>query len=186
MDRLSIISDSVHWAEYIGGQVAGIFQTQSYCRHDLACAMPAKYTVVDIDLEDSSHLPELRVWLKCRPKNGKTIFAVDRGVRHQTVQAYAIGATDVVDRPVDRKALLTNFDRFRRDADRWRRIGGERSRRRVEAQLVDEIAAEKNSTIVFPLPLEFLQGFLQRRPDEPAAAGTNGTGDAPRAQAPSA
>jgi hypothetical protein len=36
-----------------------------------------------------------------------------------------------------------------------------------------EIAAEKNSTIVFPLPLEILQGFFSL----PATAGErNGTG----------
>jgi len=38
-------------------------------------------------------------------------------------------------------------------------------------QTLTEIAAEKNSTIVFPLPLEFLQGFLKMpaAPPSPAA-----------------
>ena len=39
-------------------------------------------------------------------------------------------------------------------------------------QTLTEIAAEKNSTIVFPLPLELLQGFLKL--PTPAAAGQNG------------
>jgi putative nucleotidyltransferase with HDIG domain len=34
------------------------------------------------------------------------IFAVDEGVRHQAVQAYALGATDLVHRPIDGPTLL--------------------------------------------------------------------------------
>src|SRR5216684_3435649 len=44
-------------------------------------------------------------------------------------------------------------------------------------QTLTEIAAEKNSTIVFPLPLEFLQGFLKM----PAAAPSEVNGNVPRA-----
>jgi regulator of protease activity HflC (stomatin/prohibitin superfamily) len=39
-------------------------------------------------------------------------------------------------------------------------------------QTLTEIAAEKNSTIVFPLPLDFLQGFL--RPSATAGKDVNG------------
>jgi regulator of protease activity HflC (stomatin/prohibitin superfamily) len=49
-------------------------------------------------------------------------------------------------------------------------------------QTLTEIAAEKNSTIVFPLPLELLQGFL-RLPD-PANVGHNGS--VPKAPLPNA
>ena len=49
-------------------------------------------------------------------------------------------------------------------------------------QVLTEIAAEKNSTIVFPLPLELLQGFL--RMPTPASAGQNG--NVPRAPIPTA
>jgi putative nucleotidyltransferase with HDIG domain len=110
MARLPIvITDSVDRAEYIGRQVAGIFQTQSFSRHDLPRTKPAKYNIVDIDLEDSSHFPELRLWLDGRPKDAKALFALERDVRHQTVQAYALGATDVLDRPVGREALLAKL-----------------------------------------------------------------------------
>jgi erythrocyte band 7 integral membrane protein len=39
-------------------------------------------------------------------------------------------------------------------------------------QTLTEIAAEKNSTIVFPLPIDLLQGFLNL----PAAQSGNGRG----------
>jgi putative nucleotidyltransferase with HDIG domain len=107
VDRLSIISDSVDCAEIIGRQLAGMFVTQSFVRDGFSHATPAKYTVVDIDLEDSSHLLDLRRWLELRPSRGKAIFVVEHGVRRQVAQAFAIGATDLVDRPIDRKTLLT-------------------------------------------------------------------------------
>ena len=106
MDRLSILSDSFDRAEDIGRQLAGLFETQSFVRDGLSHSVPAKYTVVDIDLEDSSHLTDLRLWLEFRPKYGKVVFVIERGIRHQVVQAFAIGATHLVDRPIDRKTLF--------------------------------------------------------------------------------
>jgi hypothetical protein len=47
-------------------------------------------------------------------------------------------------------------------------------------QVLTEIAAEKNSTMVFPLPLDLLQGFL--KVPTPASAGLNGY--VPRAPIP--
>jgi hypothetical protein len=40
-------------------------------------------------------------------------------------------------------------------------------------QTLTEIAAEKNSTIVFPLPLELLEGFINRAPNNSASGGIN-------------
>jgi hypothetical protein len=58
-----------------------------------------------------------------------------------------------------------------------RRSHGERGTKRDEnaghpPQTLTEIAAEKNSTIIFPLPLELLQGFL--RLPTPAPRDVNG------------
>ncbi len=41
-------------------------------------------------------------------------------------------------------------------------------------QTLTEIAAEKNSTIVFPLQLDLLQGFFNLAPQSPAGRGVNG------------
>ena len=109
MDQLSIISDSIGRAEDVSRQLTGVFDTQSFVRDRLSHAPPTKHAVVDIDLEDSSFLADLRLWLDLRPKCGKAIFVVEHGVRLQAVQAFAVGATDLVERPVDRKRLLTAF-----------------------------------------------------------------------------
>jgi putative nucleotidyltransferase with HDIG domain len=109
VDQLSIISDSVDGGGDIGRQLAGVFETRLFPRHDLPRVKPDKYTIVDVDLDDASHLADLRLWLNHRPKGGKAIFAVEHGIRRQATQAYAIGATDLVHRPIDGKALLTKF-----------------------------------------------------------------------------
>ena len=109
MDRLSIISDSIGHAEDISRKLTGVFDTQSFVRDRLSHAPPTKHAVVDIDLEDSSYLADLRLWLDLRPKCGKAIFVVEHGVRLQAVQAFAVGATELVERPIDRKTLLTAF-----------------------------------------------------------------------------
>jgi len=41
-------------------------------------------------------------------------------------------------------------------------------------QTLTEIAAQENSTIVFPLPLELLQGFFNLAPQSAACSGVNG------------
>ncbi len=106
MDQLCILADSARGAESIHRQVGGLFLTRMLSRSDLHQAEPASHCVVDIDLEDPSYLEDLRRWLALRPKNGKAIFVVEPGVRLHAVQAFAVGATDLVPRPLDRRALL--------------------------------------------------------------------------------
>jgi hypothetical protein len=69
----------------------------------------AQHTIVDIDLTDKTRLSDVRLWLKRRPNGGKVIFIVDAGARRDAVQAYSIGATDLVERPFDRKLLLAKL-----------------------------------------------------------------------------
>ena len=109
MNRLSIISDSVEGAGHISDQLAGIFDTRFFRRHDISNVEPEQYTIVDLDLADNLHLADLRLWLKRRPKSAKVIFAVEHGAHRQEVQAFAIGATDLVLRPIKAKTLLTKL-----------------------------------------------------------------------------
>jgi putative nucleotidyltransferase with HDIG domain len=67
------------------------------------------FNVFDINLNDADHLLKLRDKLKARPKDAKIIFVTDRASRLQETQAFAIGATDVIHRPVDAATLLTKL-----------------------------------------------------------------------------
>ena len=106
MHRLSIVSDTADSAECINRQLRSVFETQTVRRDRLSDAEPTKYTIVDIDLANNSSFSDLRLWLKPPPANRVVLFGVDEGVRHQAVQAYALGATDLVGRPIDGTVLL--------------------------------------------------------------------------------
>jgi putative nucleotidyltransferase with HDIG domain len=106
MYQLSIVSDSADSARHISGQLASVFEAQVIHRDGVPAANPTKYTFVDIDLSNSSNFSDLRLRLKPPTESRVVIFAVDEGVRHQAVQAYALGATDLVHRPIDGATLL--------------------------------------------------------------------------------
>ena len=105
MDCLSIISDSAYRAETLGNQLHGVFETMLIALDDIPDTPPKQFTVCDVNL-DSPLIPALKHWLQRRPKNGKVILAVDKASRFQAVQASAIGATDLLPRPLDGKAIL--------------------------------------------------------------------------------
>jgi putative nucleotidyltransferase with HDIG domain len=106
MNRLSIVADTIERARAINLKLSGLFQIQAFPRQGLPRTEPSPYTIVDINLIEEAHLSDLREWLMRRPAGGKAVFAVDHGVARQTVQAFAIGATDVMEHPLNRKALL--------------------------------------------------------------------------------
>ena len=106
MNRLSIVADTVERARAINRKLAGLFEIQAFPRQSLPNSEPAQYTIVDINLIEGANLSDLRQWLTRRPPGSKAVFAVNHGVMRQAVQAFAIGATDIVEHPLDRKALL--------------------------------------------------------------------------------
>jgi putative nucleotidyltransferase with HDIG domain len=106
MHRLSIISDTADSAEHISRRLGSVFATQTLQRESISDAKPTRCTIVDIDLANSFNFSDLRVWLKRPPAERIVLFAVDEGVRHQAVQAFALGATDLVPRPIDGTVLL--------------------------------------------------------------------------------
>jgi putative nucleotidyltransferase with HDIG domain len=106
MYPLAIVADSVDSARQISSQVAGFFATRILRRHGVPHADPEKYAVIDIDLSDPSNLPDLRVWLNRQPNDKIALFAVEQGNRYEATQAYALGATDLVPRPIMRSTLF--------------------------------------------------------------------------------
>ena len=68
-----------------------------------------QYTVFDFNLNDTTHLLKLKDKLKSRPKDAKVIFVTEKTSRLQETRALAIGATDVIHRPVDGRALLAKI-----------------------------------------------------------------------------
>jgi putative nucleotidyltransferase with HDIG domain len=106
MDRLSIISESRADSEDVRKPLADMFDIQWVGPNCLHESTPDAFTIVDLALGHPERMRALRDWLKRKPKNAKALFVVDAGSRVDAVRAQAIGATDIVHRPINRKALV--------------------------------------------------------------------------------
>src|SRR5690242_5110767 len=69
-------------------------------------ALPGDDLLLDIDLRDPGHVAWAKRLLAARRKGDRIIFAIDKSSRFQKIQAYALGATDLVPRPIERRRLL--------------------------------------------------------------------------------
>ena len=109
MNRLSILCTSSGRAEDIYKCLADTFELQFVRFDDLREARPGQYIIVDTKLNNPAVITNLKDWLSRKPKHGKAIFITDKASRVEDVQAFAIGATDVMHRPVDRTGLLSKL-----------------------------------------------------------------------------
>jgi putative nucleotidyltransferase with HDIG domain len=106
MTRLCVISDSPADADSLRRQLADVFDVHLVDFQQIAGTKPDVYTLVDVDLKNTSYLLALKEWMKSKPKAAKAIFLAEKNSRIEAVRAQAIGATDVLHRPADAKALL--------------------------------------------------------------------------------
>ena len=109
----------MHQIAYFGGlnagrerlrrQLANLFDIQfEPLERGLDSAL-GQYTIFDCNLDDTTYLLKLKDKLKGRPKDAKTIFVIEKTSRLQETRALALGATDVVHRPVDGRALIAKL-----------------------------------------------------------------------------
>ena len=110
MQQLSVITDAPNHTAGISRDLASAFAVRVVPPDEIAQEAPGALVYVDIDLNSPTHADHLRHWLRCKPKDGMAVFAIDKGSRLQTVRAYSIGATDIMLRPVTCKALLGKLE----------------------------------------------------------------------------
>jgi putative nucleotidyltransferase with HDIG domain len=108
MNRLSIISDSAERTSAIANQLAGVFETHCFEVNGLPDT-PEDLTLVDINFASASHFQDLKLWLKRGPRSGQVIFVVDEASKQDAMSAFAMGATDLLPRPVERRTLLNKL-----------------------------------------------------------------------------
>jgi putative nucleotidyltransferase with HDIG domain len=109
MYQLVVITDSRANISALREKLVGILDVQFVSLRDALASRPGPATLVDIDLAKQTSLPELKGWLGRKPANAKAIFLVDRASHLQEARAGALGATDVLQRPVDYRALLAKL-----------------------------------------------------------------------------
>jgi putative nucleotidyltransferase with HDIG domain len=90
-------------------QLANLFEIEFKPLESSLDSSLGTYTVFDFDLNDPTHLLKLKDKLKSKPKDAKVVFVTEKTSRLQDTRALAIGATDIIHRPVDGRTLLSKL-----------------------------------------------------------------------------
>jgi putative nucleotidyltransferase with HDIG domain len=106
MNRLIFVGESEFEASQLRRQVAGILDVEWTPHTKLEKTEPGPLVLVAGDLRNLSRVFSLKEWLKSKPARGKVIFAVQPGSHLEATQAFAIGATNLLPRPIEVSALL--------------------------------------------------------------------------------
>jgi putative nucleotidyltransferase with HDIG domain len=109
MDRICVIVDTAACANVLQASLNGFFEARYFLLSELAEEAPGEFTLVDIDLRVPEQCNDLKSWLKSRPRNAQVIFCVLKGSHAQAVQAYALGATALLTRPVSGEEVRAKF-----------------------------------------------------------------------------
>ncbi len=106
MNSITLIGDGRSDPDQIQRKLAGVLKIDFASLDHATSAEPGSSVVFDIDLDNEATLPRIKDWLKRKPPHGKAIFLADRNSHLQQTRARAIGATDIVNRPLDKRELL--------------------------------------------------------------------------------
>jgi putative nucleotidyltransferase with HDIG domain len=106
MNSITLIGDGRSNPEHLRKKLAGVLEVRFERLDQATRAEPRSSIVFDIDLDNEASLPRVKEWLKRKPPNAKAIFLADKNSHLQHTRAHAIGATDIVGRPLDRRELM--------------------------------------------------------------------------------
>jgi HD-GYP domain-containing protein (c-di-GMP phosphodiesterase class II) len=90
-------------------QLAGMIAVDFLPIDQALASDPAAATVLDVDLHDEAPLKRLKEWLARKPANARAIFITDKASHLEHTRAFALGATDLLYRPVEVRTLLAKL-----------------------------------------------------------------------------
>jgi len=106
MHLVTLIGDSRANPLSFQKKLAGLVQVDFNVFAKAKSREPGLSTVFDVDLDNEAQLLDLKEWLKRKPPNAKAIFLTDKNSHLQQTRAHALGATDILHRPLDPRELL--------------------------------------------------------------------------------
>jgi putative nucleotidyltransferase with HDIG domain len=106
MQTLCIVIDTPTKAAAIRRQLDGIFDLDCLDFDRIGDTEPPRELLFDIDFSRSGRAAKVKEWLERKPKDAKVIFAIDKASHLQSIQATALGATGILNRPFERQALI--------------------------------------------------------------------------------
>ena len=104
--NLSVIGESTRSSDALRQELSGIFDVEFKKLNEIASASPGPFSIVDFNFSNVDSIAPLKDWIRRKPNGAKIVFVTDKGSHLQMTRAYAIGATDVVHRPLEPRVLL--------------------------------------------------------------------------------
>jgi putative nucleotidyltransferase with HDIG domain len=106
MQRLCIVTDMRSKAATIRCQIDELFDLHYLDLDQIHGVEPPGDVLIDVDFGRSGSAAKVKEWLERKPDDAKVVVAIDRTSHLQSIQARALGATDILPRPLDPKALI--------------------------------------------------------------------------------
>jgi hypothetical protein len=106
MQRLTVVLDAKGAVDAIERDLGRVFQIRFLPVAMLADAADDQFLLFDVNLGNRAQVQEIKGLLARRSKTRRIVFAVDKTSRAEKIQAYTLGATDIIHRPVNGRALL--------------------------------------------------------------------------------
>ncbi len=103
--KLAVVTNEAKRRDAIRRRLGKDFELDFFNLDEVESVALQSHLLFDIDFKDSPRLLKLKESLKRKPAGGRIIFAIDDDSRHQAVQAQALGATDIVFRPLEPRAV---------------------------------------------------------------------------------
>src|SRR5690242_5687888 len=99
MPKLCVVTGMPSKETAIRRQLDGLFEFRCVDFDQIGGIEPAHYLLLDVDLGRDGCAGKLKDWLARRPAGAKVIFAIDKTSHRQSIQATALGATEILHRP---------------------------------------------------------------------------------------
>jgi putative nucleotidyltransferase with HDIG domain len=104
--QIALIAESPAGHDGLRDQLDGLIDIAYQPLEEALRSAPAATALIDIDLAKGSHLQQVKTWLAAKPAQAKAIFAVDKASHLQHARAFALGATDILARPLTADEIL--------------------------------------------------------------------------------
>ena len=106
MHHITIVGDLRVDPKALARQFDGILELEFASLTQALRSDPGVATLFDINFNDEAALLNLKEWLERKPAHAKAIFLTDKASHLQRTRACALGATDVLHRPLNSRELL--------------------------------------------------------------------------------
>ncbi|MCC6887001.1 MAG: HD domain-containing protein [Hyphomicrobiales bacterium] len=101
MHDITIIADTVERVRALRSRLSPVLDADYRPIAELLQSKPGALTVVDIDLREPAQVHSVKAWLETRPRDSQVIVSADQTSHAESTQAYAMGATCLMPRPID-------------------------------------------------------------------------------------